>query len=556
MNVEQLLRDAEKRLAQQPREVLARLQQLRATLTGKPSAWCVPALALAARAAYQLGDLSQALRLSTESVTLLEDGVESTHAAQARTVHGTILLETGHYAEAFEVLQRALARPGRGVPPNGAVPAALIAQGALIGLLGDHEASAALLLQAYRQVKVTDPATAFTAIFHLANIWLETAQACVDQGDDGRGRRYALQALECGENALRSFGRHNDSRGQLKCLEPVVRASVMIGDLANARAKYDETMANVEPELREDALAMLSLAQVERGEGHFDEALRLLTAIQLTRSDALDRHGVMRLLSLLVDCHERLGHQSEALAAFRQLHVLQVEDSRRLARDYARQLKGQLVPQRNEDLMFVAHDLIAPIEAVVALADGEPANPTLQRASRYARHALELSNQFLEILRLERIDPQAFSKVELGELVDDACDDLSAIAAHADKVLKVQPLFGVHVRSSREALVRAVRNLVINALKATPVKGTVQVSMQVYCQACVEIVIEDQGSGMPQEAQAVLMRSAEEDQVTPIGPRLGLRYVAKVMRAHQARVLIDAGPQGTRVTLRMERALD
>ncbi len=551
MDLERILDTARERLAREPRDVLEEMQRLRATLLADKGPRLVRALTLGAQAAYQLGQLSLALRFSSEAVVLLGEGVPAAHAAEARNIHGMVLLDKGNYAEAFQVLQKALG-DAAAAPDGTAMPVALTTQGALLASLGDHEAAAALLLQAHRLAKGHDPLTAAKALYYLCTTWLGRAESFSRFGDDASATRYALVALEMGENAMALFSRKGDSRGVLKSLEPVVRASLTIRDVRNARAMFEQAIERFDAGLRTDPLARLSLAQIERGEGQLDAAIAELVAIQVECGTSLDRHSLVQLLTVLVDCYDRAGKPREALAALRQLNTLRLDDHRILAREYARQLQGQLVSQRNEGLMYIAHDLIAPLSAVVALARTQGGDADFQRAGRYASRALALADQLLETLRLDRIDADSFTEVELGSVVDDACDTLSVIAAEERIELKVNPLFGIFTRGNRDALLRAVTNLVHNALKASPPGSTVQVDVQVYSPCHADIVVQDQGGGMPPAAQAVLAR--HEDERPPLhGPRMGLRYVAKVADTHRARIFVTSGSQGTRVIFRLER---
>jgi signal transduction histidine kinase len=115
------------------------------------------------------------------------------------------------------------------------------------------------------------------------------------------------------------------------------------------------------------------------------------------------------------------------------------------------------------------------------------------------------------------------------------------------KAVDTSIMFGIAIDGHREALLRALCNLIDNALRFTPCGGRVDVTVG-RLDTCVEVSIADAGPGLPAGAQAVLCGARDGGAALP--GRLGLAIVAEVARLHGAAVDVAASAAGTRIALR------
>jgi signal transduction histidine kinase len=107
------------------------------------------------------------------------------------------------------------------------------------------------------------------------------------------------------------------------------------------------------------------------------------------------------------------------------------------------------------------------------------------------------------------------------------------------------PIYG-----DRELLVQALVNLIENALRHTPERSTITVSV-VSIGGAPELAVSDDGPGVPEaERTRILNRFYRSDasRTTP-GSGLGLSLVAAVAELHQAALYVEDAMPGLRVRL-------
>lgn len=112
---------------------------------------------------------------------------------------------------------------------------------------------------------------------------------------------------------------------------------------------------------------------------------------------------------------------------------------------------------------------------------------------------------------------------------------------------------GIRARGDREALVRAVWNLLDNAVKYSTERRTVWVEV-IRQSDCVLIVVRDQGIGIPVEEQRKIfdrfVRGADSKTRRIAGTGIGLAVVRDIMRAHGGEACVISEPgQGSCFTL-------
>lgn len=158
------------------------------------------------------------------------------------------------------------------------------------------------------------------------------------------------------------------------------------------------------------------------------------------------------------------------------------------------------------------------------------------------------------ILNLERVQngKLAYTELNIEEIVEAAVRDLSRQAQQKGLTLQVEcqaPL--PTLRGDRHFLTQALANLLENALKFTPVGGTVQVHAA-EIEDCIVIRVSDSGVGIPHaDLSRVFERffRAEQPNIEHArGSGLGLSLVKAVVDAHSGRVWLESAVgQGTTV---------
>jgi signal transduction histidine kinase len=162
-------------------------------------------------------------------------------------------------------------------------------------------------------------------------------------------------------------------------------------------------------------------------------------------------------------------------------------------------------------------------------------------------------NQVLDIADLENFVVASDARADLHEVCAEAVSFMAPLAFETFKTIALTGEPGpVWVRGQSEALFRAVRNLVENAIRHTPAG----VSIEVEVQADGTVRVLDDGPGVPEADRASIFRRFwRRDRARGDGRGLGLAIVARVVEAHEGSVTVEDRPGGGAVfTLRLRPA--
>jgi CHASE2 domain-containing sensor protein/signal transduction histidine kinase len=207
--------------------------------------------------------------------------------------------------------------------------------------------------------------------------------------------------------------------------------------------------------------------------------------------------------------------------------------------------------QREETLAFVSHDLRAPANAMLLLTDQHlrdalPAEQLLPELRRLAERTVALSEDFVQAARAQT-RPLQRAAVAADTLVDEGLADLRALAGDrgVELVAAVDP--GPPLALDRALTVRAIANLVSNAIKHSPPGSEVLVRARRDAGRLV-VEVSDGGPGLAPDQAAAL--AGGEDGVRVAGPGgigLGLLFVQRVARRHGGSLEVAADRPSTLV---------
>lgn len=163
---------------------------------------------------------------------------------------------------------------------------------------------------------------------------------------------------------------------------------------------------------------------------------------------------------------------------------------------------------REEMMRFVSHDLRSPLASIISMTDAmQDPDPemsglfTLDRVQSAARRALGLAEDFMRLARAETIDRRTFRAVDLRVLAMNAADEAAALAHTKDieMVLELEPQVGTaYCRGDAELLLRAIVNLLTNALNYSPPHSRVTLGLQGEGDHW-RLTVVDEGPGIPAE---------------------------------------------------------
>ncbi len=228
-------------------------------------------------------------------------------------------------------------------------------------------------------------------------------------------------------------------------------------------------------------------------------------------------------------------------------------------RELRRQLTetAQLQALKDELFGLIVHDVRNPLTGTVGFLEllKEALSTRQDPLAGYAEHALksagkveELLKTVLEVQMLESgAVPLQRSRGPLRSLVQDAIQSLAGAARATNIVVDLQPGNDLEFEVDRHLVRRSVENLIANAIKYSPRRGMVEVSVG-GDERTVELAVADQGPGVPDALKSFLFQKfgSVEAKTGKLrrGHGLGLHLVKLVASAHHGTVAARDRPTG------------
>lgn len=207
-----------------------------------------------------------------------------------------------------------------------------------------------------------------------------------------------------------------------------------------------------------------------------------------------------------------------------------------------------------------AHELRTPLAAIRAhlqvlehaRSDSEAAEAVADLHAGVDRS----SNLIDQLLVLAKVDAEetmraAFAAVELSELVAEEVGAHRAAAAGKEILLEIAAA-RVCVAGNRQMLALLLRNLIDNAIRYTPVGGTVRVTCGLEG-ATPRLSVVDNGAGIaPADRERVFARFVRAAGDDAVGSGLGLSIARRIVEQHDARITLGEGPDGRGLAVLVE----
>jgi signal transduction histidine kinase len=201
----------------------------------------------------------------------------------------------------------------------------------------------------------------------------------------------------------------------------------------------------------------------------------------------------------------------------------------------------------------VSHDLRTPLAAVKGLLanlvdDANPLDrPELELAERQTDRLIRLVNQLLDFARWQggRLVIER-RPVDVGAIARDAVALCAAAASHRTVGLSTEvPEHPVVLHGDGDRLQRVLLNLIDNAIKFTPLGGSVVVRVAVL-ESHAAITVSDTGRGMSHEELNEAFEPYRRGEGGGTG--LGLAISRAIVDAHGGKMDLDSAPgRGCRI---------
>ncbi|WKZ86389.1 CHASE2 domain-containing protein [Ralstonia pickettii] len=218
---------------------------------------------------------------------------------------------------------------------------------------------------------------------------------------------------------------------------------------------------------------------------------------------------------------------------------------------------------REEALRFISHDMRSPQSAILALIELQrdasralDREALLSRIEQLSSRTLELADAFIDLARAES-QTLKLVDVDLVGLVLDAADEVWPLANRHRVEVRVVADIEAPVHGEPRLLVRALVNLLNNAIKFSAAGSVVTVTVE-QDDAVFSVAVADQGAGIALADQPRLFqpfhRLHEEAANAPSGSGLGLVFVKTVVDRHGGRITVQSAPGlGSTFTLWLPR---
>jgi PAS domain S-box-containing protein len=207
---------------------------------------------------------------------------------------------------------------------------------------------------------------------------------------------------------------------------------------------------------------------------------------------------------------------------------------------------------RDETLGIVSHDLRNPLTKVALsadlLANARPEDqPELVATIRLAARQMErLIQDLLDVARLEsgRFSVER-AYIDAASVVEESCASHEPLAQQKQQKI-VCRINGElpQICADHDRLVQVFGNLIGNALKFTPERGTITVEASAV-NRMVQFDVRDSGPGIPEaDLRQVFTPYWQAKKTAHMGAGLGLAIVRGIIEAHGGKVWAETAPGG------------
>jgi two-component system, OmpR family, sensor kinase len=377
---------------------------------------------------------------------------------------------------------------------------------------------------------------------------------------DGLRRQVALLAHEDLQPAPGSFGRFLATQDERLSVLPKKQAQLLLPSsptgriVINGRKYLYATKAS-----GRDVVVLLRTASSVRAEsmpfwiafaaaGGLGCVLAVVLAATLTRGIARPVLRVARASSRLAQGHDPAP---VPLDGSRELRGL-ASSFNTMAAELARARRAE-----RSFLVSVSHELKTPLTAIRGYSEAlDEGVLTPERAVKVIRtEAARLERLITDLINLARLDQRRFDihpqHVDLGEIARESVTRHAARARELGVRLELSERNGrAPAIADRDRLIQAVSNLVENALRCTPPRGTVTLGA-----AAGQLTVKDTGPGIePDDISRAFERFflyRRYSDRRPVGTGLGLAIVRELANAMGGDVYVASSPEGTEFTIRL-----
>lgn len=207
----------------------------------------------------------------------------------------------------------------------------------------------------------------------------------------------------------------------------------------------------------------------------------------------------------------------------------------------------QTLAEHREFAANVAHELRTPL-SLLTLELGKIESPTAFGMREDVQALTRLVDQLLAVARVEAMKPEQLESLDLAAVAKSVVKRMAPAAIGEGRELELEISDPIEVHGEREAVAGALRNLIENAVRASP-KGS---AVQVKVGPGSEVSVIDRGPGIGEaDVPHIFDRYRQGDRKTSGSAGLGLSIVKRTMERHGGTISLKTAPgRGCVFTLR------
>ena len=241
------------------------------------------------------------------------------------------------------------------------------------------------------------------------------------------------------------------------------------------------------------------------------------------------------------------------LEAARRLRIQQLEVTQRLEQlevKHAALLEDERLKDRLTHMLV--HDLKNPIGAVMGTIDfvlsdnikglNKQQRQLLEIALEESNHLLQMTTNILDVRKMRdgklNLRPKAISRSALMRLIGAATEDIGAELKRRQTRWRIADGLPV-VHADADVLRRVFANLISNAVKHTRENGRIQLEARIVQGDLIEIVVHDDGEGIPQDDLERIFNDFERSRLTNttrFDTGMGLAFCKLAVEQHGGRI--------------------
>lgn len=214
-----------------------------------------------------------------------------------------------------------------------------------------------------------------------------------------------------------------------------------------------------------------------------------------------------------------------------------------LEQERGQRVRLERLAAMGEMAMELAHEIRNPlgsIELYASMLEGEFADQIVQSV-RLLNHSVT------NVLHFGRPIVPSAKLLSVGTLLDGVRAVVQPLAAQKKICLDVVCGEECEFVADYELMHRLLLNLVLNALRETPMAGTICLEAARNPEGQVTLMVADSGAGIPQDAIARIFEPTYSTHRDGCG--LGLSIVKRIAESHGGLIRVESGPAGTRFLL-------